>query len=233
MTRNVHKPLAKVQPQGQAKAYTDDATQTENTDLKSNYRVESNSQQLKIRLVAALDQCLQMSNYSRAYLEFLHQQMLTLSKEVYDRITDPERQAKEIRLIHTSVSSQVQKTEKKMTEMMSRSCLELIQILEDSQNLATNGGLRVEVQLVKERIETFESKRDELCQTLKDSSSAVITESLQTEVDKETEVERSSIQDDADSGDGSVDEDIWDRNVDPICMDVDYELDGCDANKDT
>ncbi len=54
---------------------------------------------------------------------------------------------------------------------------------------------------------------------------------LQTEVDRETEVEGSDLEDDTDNKDGSVDEDIWDRSVDPVCMDAGYERDDSDVNK--
>ena len=69
-------------------------------------------------------------------------------------------------------------------------------------------------------------------QTLKDTSSAAVTEHrLQTEVDRETEVEGSDLEDDTDNEDGSVDGDIWDRSVDPACMDAGYERDDSDVNK--
>ena len=92
-------------------AFTESSTQTENTDLNSNYSLEIRL--LKIRLASALDPYLQTINYSEAHIEFLHGAMLTLSKQVYDQITDPEKQAKEIRLIHASVSSLLEKTERK------------------------------------------------------------------------------------------------------------------------
>ncbi|KAG4420027.1 hypothetical protein IFR04_006878 [Cadophora malorum] len=148
-------------------AFTESSTQTENTDLNSNYSLEI--QLLKIRLASALDPYLQTINYSEDHIECLHGAMLTLSKQVYDQITDPEKQAKEIRLIHASVSSLLEKTERKRTE--------------------------------------------------------------RTEVDRETEVEGSDLEDDTDNKDGSVDEDIWDRSVDPVCMDAGYERDDSDVNK--
>lgn len=120
-------------------AFTESSTQTENTDLNSNYSLEI--QLLKIRLASALDPYLQTINYSEDHIECLHGAMLTLSKQVYDQITDPEKQAKEIRLIHASVSSLLEKTERKRTERVSRLWVELIQILYDGEDLATKGGL--------------------------------------------------------------------------------------------
>ncbi|PVH86373.1 hypothetical protein DL98DRAFT_602093 [Cadophora sp. DSE1049] len=69
---------------------------------------------------------------------------------------------------------------------------------------------------------------EDALQTLKFSSSASVKESpsSQTELDVDMKVKGPNLQDDTHSGDGSVDEEIWDRNVDPMCMDFGSESDG-------